>query len=367
VQSLQKQRLYHKIALPRIFHNFRQVGFQLGPDLPKVTDNEAIRTLFPRTFEQKVLLGHNSTIRKLKPLKVGVVFSGGPAAGGHNVVIGLHDALKLLNEESTLIGFLDGPSGILNSKYIPLPCEVLDPYRNMGGFDLLGSGRTKIETAEQLAAAKKTVQSLELDGLIIIGGDDSNTNVAVLAEYFLQQDCPTKVIGVPKTIDGDLQNPYLQISFGFDTACKTYSEMIGNIARDAMSSKKYTHVIKVMGRSASHIALECAFRTHPNLTLISEEVAAKKMTLANVVNKMADVIEMRAKEERNYNVIVVPEGLIEFVEDVKILIAELNDLLATSTNDVAAKLSSPSKACFDSLPEKIRWVKGILMEMCKFL
>jgi pyrophosphate--fructose-6-phosphate 1-phosphotransferase len=329
LESLLKQRLGHKIGLPRIFHNFRQVGFQAGPDLLKVPNSEEIRTLFPKTHAQKVMLGHNSTMRKLLPLKVGVLFSGGPAAGGHNVVIGLYDGLKLLNEESSLIGFIDGPSGLLDNDYIPLPTEMLDNFRNLGGFDLLGSSRTKIESPEQLAAAKKTVEGLDLDSLIVIGGDDSNTNVAILAEYFLQQNCKTRVLGVPKTIDGDLQNPYLQISFGFDTACKTYSEMIGNIARDAMSSKKYTHVIKVMGRSASHIALECAFRTHPNLTLISEEVAAKKMTLADVVKQIADTVEARAKEDRNYNIILVPEGLIEFVNDLKIeaLPEKIRDLL----------------------------------------
>jgi len=356
--SLQKLRLHYQPVIPRIFHNYRQVGFSPGPESLSRKDVEEIRALFPKTHKQEMLLGHNSTIRNTKPLKVGVVFSGGQAAGGHNVIIGLYDGLKLLNEESTLIGFLEGPGGIVSGKSISLERELLAKYRNQGGFDLIGSGRTKIETDEQLNAALKVVQNFQLDGLVIIGGDDSNTNAAVLAEYFLQKRCSTKVIGVPKTIDGDLQNEHLQISFGFDTACKTYSEMIGNIARDALSAKKYTHIIKLMGRSASHIALECAFRTHPNLVFIGEEVAEKKITLKALVDQITGVIEKRAQDGKNYGVILLPEGLIEFIPEMTTLIRELNGFMANAPNapeeGILPQLSYEARACYESLPEKIR-------------
>ncbi|MBS3904435.1 MAG: diphosphate--fructose-6-phosphate 1-phosphotransferase [Simkania sp.] len=361
---LNKVRLQYKPALPLFLHNFRQLGF--SPDSNNVfnTEAEEISRLFPRTFGQPLLHGHNSTLRNLRPLHVGVVFSGGQAAGGHNVIIGLHDALKTLHENSSLVGFIGGPNGIINGKTLPLTPELLLKYRNQGGFDLIGSGRTKIETPEQLKSALQVVETLKLDGLVIIGGDDSNTNAAILAEYFMQQGCLTKVIGVPKTIDGDLQNKHLQISFGFDTACKTYAEMIGNLAKDAISDKKYTHVVKVMGRSASHIALECAFRTHPNLTLIGEEIASKKMTLQAVVDEVVEVIETRAKNGKNYGLIIIPEGLIEFIPELQTLIKELNTILASSSgvpeNEIIGQLSTNAKACYEVLPENIR--KQLLVE-----
>jgi pyrophosphate--fructose-6-phosphate 1-phosphotransferase len=269
-------------------------------------------------------------------------------------VAGLYDGLKFLNANSSLIGFLDGSKGLLENRSLPLSLETLAGYRNTGGFDLLGSARIKIETPSQLAAAKNTVERLGLDGLVVIGGDDSNTNVAILAEHFLQEKCTTRVIGVPKTIDGDIQNAYLHISFGFDTASKIYSEMIGNIARDALSSKKYTHIIKVMGRSASHIALECALKTHPNLTLISEEVAAQEMTLSMVVQKIVTLIGRRAKSGKNYNVIVIPEGIIEAIEEVRVLISELHYLLQYPPSDICAHLSEGSAELFASLPERFQ-------------
>ncbi len=358
MQSLRKLRLQYQPVLPLLFHNFRHLEFSPGEEYHPGKDAEEISRLFPKTFGRPMMYGHNSAERELRALKVGVVFSGGQAAGGHNVIIGLFDGLKSLHNESTLVGFIGGPGGVVSGKTLLLTADVLTNYRNQGGFDLLGSGRTKIETEEQLQATVQVMQNLKLDGLVIIGGDDSNTNAAVLAEYFLKQGCSTKVVGVPKTIDGDLQNPHLQISFGFDTACKTYSEMIGNIARDAMSAKKYTHVIKVMGRSASHIALECAFRTHPNLTLIGEEVEAKKMTLQAVVEEMAGVIEKRAQSGKHYGVIIIPEGLIEFIPEIKALTSELNKLLAESKGateaELLGKLSKDAKACLVSLPEKIQ-------------
>ncbi len=356
--SLSKLRLEYRPSVPRLFHNFRQVGF-LREELANTgKDASEIRTLFPRTFAQPLVYGHNSTEKPLKPLKVGVVFSGGQASGGHNVICGLYDGLKTLNKDSTLVGFIDGPGGIVSGKSIPLTPELLAPFRNQGGFDLIGSGRTKIETEEQLSATLSVVQNLQLDGLVIVGGDDSNTNAAILAEYFLQKGCTTKVIGVPKTIDGDLQNPHLQISFGFDTACKTYSEMIGNIERDALSSKKYTHIIKLMGRSASHIVLECALKTHPNLALIGEEIAQKQMSLSAVVKEIVEVVEKRAQNGKNYGVILLPEGLIEFIPELGALISELNAKLASNhqaqESDAMGMLTEGSRKCFEALPPAIR-------------
>lgn len=318
--------------------------------------HEKIQALFPFIREQAVLSGQKGQKRASKPLQVGVVLSGGQAAGGHNVIIGIHDCLKQLNSNSRLFGFLDGPSSIISGKSKELTAQTIAPYRNQGGFDMIGSGRTKIETEEQLSAALSVVQKMKLDALIIIGGDDSNTNAAILAEYFLKHGCTAKVIGVPKTIDGDLKNAYVATSFGFDTAAKTYSEIIGNIARDALSAKKYYHFIKLMGRSASHIALECALATQPNLTLIGEEVAEKKMTLVQIVNDIADLIVKRAEMGKNYGIVLIPEGLIEFIPEIGVLIKELNPLLNAETpiSEISSKLSSPSQQCYTALPERIR-------------
>lgn len=278
-----------------------------------------IENLFPKTCPAFLVKGNFGMDRSFKSLRIGVVFSGGPASGGHNVIAGIFDALKKMHRESRLFGFLDGPGGIVNGKSKEITQSMLDPYRNQGGFDLIGSGRTKIETDEQFQAALKSVKALNLDGLVIIGGDDSNTNAAVLAEFFLSQNCATKVVGVPKTMDGDLQNAFVEISFGFDTATKTYSELIGNIARDAPSSGKYYHFIKLMGRSASHVTLECALATHPNIALIGEE----KKSLAKITSEIADLIMKRAEMGKNYGVIILPEGLVEFMPDLQTFLASL--------------------------------------------
>lgn len=305
-----------------------------------------------------------------KPLRVGVVLSGGQAAGGHNVICGLFDALRQIHPDSRLFGFLNGPSGIVQGQYKELSKEVLAEYRNQGGFDVIGSGRTKIETQEQFLKTCEHMKALSLDGLVIIGGDDSNTNAAYLAEYFKAHDVSTTVVGVPKTIDGDLQNEIVRISFGFDTACKVYSEIIGNIARDALSNKKYYFFVKLMGRSASHITLECALRTHPNLAFIGEEIAAQKKTLADIVQEIIELICERSKIGLEYGVILIPEGLIEFMCDVKILIAELNQLLSneyqhlSKIQDIADPdkkrsyisdfLTPESKRCYDLFPRLIQ-------------
>lgn len=354
MSRLQKLRAEHKPELPKILQNLHQVRFEKGGPTSSVADQGEIQKYFPQTFGRPVLKGKEGDQRKTSPLKVGVVLSGGQAAGGHNVISGLFDALKALNPQSRLFGFLGGPSGIVENKTIEITQEVIAPYRNQGGFDLIGSGRTKIETDEQLDASLKTAQALGLNGIVVVGGDDSNTNAAILAEYFLKHGCKTVVIGVPKTIDGDLKNEYIPISFGFDTAAKTYAEMIGNIERDALSAKKYYHFIKLMGRSASHITLECALATHPNVALIGEEIEAKKMTLAQVTKEVADVVEERAKRGMNYGVVLVPEGLIEFIPEVKTLIQELNSLVAKEEKEIASKLSGPSKSCFLALPEEIQ-------------
>ena len=346
---LQKARLQYQPSIVPILQNVQEVCFEEGAPL-----KSSLIHLFPS-------LAHFLPLRTTKgkapsaPKRVGVVLSGGQAPGGHNVITGLFDALQEHNPESTLIGFLNGPSGIIKNKSIPLTREYLASYRNQGGFHAIGSGRTKIETPEQFHAALECVKKEKLDGLVIVGGDDSNTNAAFLAEYFLKNDSKTCVVGVPKTIDGDLQNEAIEISFGFDTACKVYAETIGNICSDALSAKKYTFFIKLMGRSASHIALECALQTQPNVTLIGEEILSKKETLHHVVDEIANVVEARSKQGKEYGVIIIPEGLIEFLVDVKALIRELNRLLATESKEPLEKLlSSSSRECFLMLPASIR-------------
>ncbi|MGL4539696.1 MAG: diphosphate--fructose-6-phosphate 1-phosphotransferase [Candidatus Rhabdochlamydia sp.] len=319
--------------------------------------NEEIEALFPLTFGLSILRAQKKGTSKNCLLRVGVVFSGGQAAGGHNVITGLLDALILLHPESRLFGFLEGPSGIITGKYKELTKELVQSYRNQGGFDLIGSGRTKLETAEHLASALNTVEQMQLDGLVIIGGDDSNTNAAVLSEYFKSNNSQTVVVGVPKTIDGDLKNSYVATSFGFDTACKIFSEAIGNIARDCLSAKKYYHFIKLMGRSASHIALECGLATHPNMVLIAEEVVAEKKTLQQITNQIADLVCERAEKGKNFGVILIPEGLIEFIPEIGVLIQELNRLLADPSIDVKEiknKLTKDSRNSFISLPKEIQ-------------
>lgn len=323
-------------------------------------DTEELQKHFAHTFGQPVLLGKIGQKKQAPALKVGVVFSGGQAAGGHNVITGLFDALKVLNTKSQLFGFLEGPSGIVEGKSRELTAEILDGYRNRGGFDLIGSGRIKIETEEQLAAALKVMQRDQIDALVVIGGDDSNTNAAILAEYFETHGCKTRVIGVPKTIDGDLRNEFVQTPFGFDTACKVYAELIGNIAKDLLSAKKYTHFIKLMGRSASHITLECALATQPNFSLIGEECASKGLTLQKLTSEIADCICKRAELGKNYGVILIPEGLVEFLPDMKLLLSELSTQSAASPEVAVEKLTPASKSCYLALPESIQ--KQLLLE-----
>lgn len=346
--------------LPELLKDLKSLSMKKGESTTSISDPDELKKLFPKTFGRPHLHFEKGGGREEKPLKIGVVLSGGQAAGGHNVISGIFDALKQFHPNSELIGFLNGPSGIIDGKYETLDEEKLSPFRNTGGFNLIGSGRTKIESDEDLQKSKAVIEKLGLNGLVIIGGDDSNTNAAVLAEYIGDH---VSVIGVPKTIDGDLKNPYVEVSFGFDTACKTYSEMIGNIGRDALSAKKYYHFVKLMGRSASHIALECALKTQPNLTLIGEEVAANNQTITQITDQIAEVVEKRAKEEKKYGLILIPEGLIEFIPEMKILIKELNKLVSESDHDatsVKTKLSTECLKTFESLPEKIQ--KQLLLE-----
>lgn len=353
--SLQHLATEFSLEIPVILQDLQHVSLEPF-DLPNTSD--VIAPLFPHLTSQNPVRGHKGKVAHMRRLKVGVVFSGGQASGGHNVIAGLFDALKKMDKSSELIGFINGPDGIIKNKTKTITTELLKAYRNQGGFDLIGSGRTKIETDEQLEQSLSTVKAHELDGLVIIGGDDSNTNAAVLAEYFLAHGVSTKVVGVPKTIDGDLKNDHVPVSFGFDTAAKVYSELIGNIARDALSAKKYTHFIKLMGRSASHIALECALATQVNAVLISEEVSEKKLTLRQITNSLADIICERSDLNKNYGIILIPEGLIEFIPEIGSLISELNHFLAKETSpklqEVRSKLSKESLVCFDSLPEKIQ-------------
>ena len=320
-----------------------------------------IKKLFPHIYGKPTLTFAKAVKSENKPYRVGVVLSGGQAPGGHNVVSGLLDGIRSASPKSVLIGFLGGPSGLIEDKFVELTPAFVKDYRNTGGFDIIGSGRTKLETEEQFKSALSTMQSHKLDALVIVGGDDSNTNACMLAEYIAGKGSPITVIGVPKTIDGDLKNSEIGTSFGFDTASEVYSELVGNICRDANSAKKYWHFIKLMGRSASHITLEVALQTQPNLTFISEEIAEKKMTLSQVVKSITDAVVRRAEMKKNFGVIVIPEGLIEFIPEVKKLIAELNDLLA-GKDDFAAlsmddklqfvnkNLTAASSQVFSSLP-----------------
>lgn len=346
---LQKHRLSYKPVLPKVLQK-GPVGVVavMGKATKSVADQAAVKKMFPNTYGMPQIsfkAGTNKNITK-KAVRVAVVLSGGQAPGGHNVIAGLLDGLKKANSKNKLFGFLGGPSGILENKFIEITPNLMADYRNTGGFDMIQSGRTKIETDEQLATAKENILKNKIDALVIIGGDDSNTNAGIIAEYFKQQKVDTSVIGVPKTIDGDLKNEHIEASFGFDTATKIYSEMVGNICRDVNSARKYWHFIRLMGRSASHIALEVAFKTHPNIVLIGEEVLAKKMTLAQIVDSLAKVVVARAKDKKNFGVVLVPEGLIEFIPEMKALIAALNDLLADNEKELNACKSFEEKKKF---------------------
>ncbi len=334
-----------------------QVSLQEGEATQSVADQEAIRELFPNTYGLPVIKveSRKSKVEShgTEPLNVGVILSGGQAPGGHNVISGIFDGLKRVNPDGKLYGFLGGPSGLIDGKYIELTADIIDRYRNTGGFDIIGSGRTKLEETWQFDKGIEVCRQLGITAIVIIGGDDSNTNACVLAEYYLQKQCGIQVIGCPKTIDGDLKNAMIETSFGFDTACKVYSELIGNIQRDANSAKKYWHFIRLMGRSASHIALECALQTQPNICIISEEVEHKQMTLQQIVDDIARVVAARAEKGLNFGTVLVPEGLIEFIPAMRVLIQELNDLLADNKALDLNGLTPASRQLYESLPQAI--------------
>ncbi len=337
LSELQQERLKHKPQLPAILKNkFSLIKPKTGKKTGSKSDEKKLQEIFKNTFGKPIITfikGKNNNINK-NPINVGVVLSGGQAAGGHNVICGIFDALKKANKKSKLIGFLGGPSGIIENKLKELTKDIIDKYRNTGGFDMIGSGRTKIETEEQFEKTKINVIKNKIDALVIIGGDDSNTNAALLAEYFAKEKMNTQVIGIPKTIDGDLKNEEIETSFGFDTAVKIYSELTGNICRDVLSAKKYWHFIRLMGRSASHITLEVALQTNPNIALIGEEVLQNNWTLSKIVDYICDAIIKRAELGKNYGVILVPEGLIEFIPEFKELIKNLNEIMAKNEDEL---------------------------------
>lgn len=360
---LQIARASYQPKLPGVFK--KDVLLVEGEATRSVADQEDIQKLFPNTYGMPLVTFKEGERKEYPQVNVGVILSGGQAPGGHNVISGLFDGLKKLNPKNRLFGFLGGPSGLVDHKYIELTKDIIDDYRNTGGFDIIGSGRTKLEETEQFDKGIEICHELGIKAIVIIGGDDSNTNACVLAEYYLQKKTGIQVIGCPKTIDGDLKNEMIETSFGFDTACKVYSELIGNIQRDANSAKKYWHFIRLMGRSASHITLECALQSQPNICIVSEEVEAKNMTLNDVVDSIVKVVVDRADHGLNFGTVLIPEGLIEFIPAMKKLIAELNDLLADNeefnaleTNDekrqyVKAKLTPESRVVYSDLPKDI--------------
>lgn len=367
---LQKARYQYSPKLPGMLRNgISEICVKEGNATQSVADQEKIAALFPNTYGEKEITfekGENTSAAKKQV--VGVILSGGQAPGGHNVICGLYDALKATSKENVLYGFKNGPIGLLEDNYVEFDDAYIDAYRNTGGFDIIGSGRTKLETEEQFAVAARVCEKHGITAIVIIGGDDSNTNAAVLAEYFAAHNTGVQVIGCPKTIDGDLKNEDIECSFGFDTATKTYSELIGNIERDANSAKKYWHFVKVMGRSASHVALECALETQPNICLISEEVAAKKQSLSEIADYIADAVEKRSANGNNFGVAIIPEGVVEFVPEFKALIAEINELLAGNKTEefnalgsweekyafIEKGLTAESMAVFAILPQTIQ-------------
>ena len=342
LSPLQVARYQYSPKLPGMLRNgISEICVRNGGATESVADQEKIKALFPNTYgKNEITFQKGENTSEAKKLTVGVILSGGQAPGGHNVICGLYDALKALNPENVLIGFKGGPSGLLDNDFIVFEDDYINQYRNTGGFDIIGSGRTKLETEAQFAVVVENCKTHGVNALVIIGGDDSNTNAAVLAEYCAAHNTGIQVIGCPKTIDGDLKNEDIECSFGFDTATKTYSEIIGNIERDANSAKKYWHFVKVMGRSASHVALECALETQPNICLIGEEVAAKKMSLAQVADQIADSVASRAAKGWNFGVAIIPEGIVEFVPEFSVLIAEINELLAGAKADAFNNLPS---------------------------
>ena len=356
LSPLQIARYQYQPKLPGMLRNgIAEISVRDGGATQSVADQEKIAALFPNTYgKNEIIFEKGQNTSEARKLVVGVILSGGQAPGGHNVISGLYDSLKAINPENVLIGFKGGPSGLLDNDFIVFEDDYINAYRNTGGFDIIGSGRTKLETQEQFAIVVENCKNHGVNALVIIGGDDSNTNAAVLAEYCAAHNTGIQVIGCPKTIDGDLKNEDIECSFGFDTATKTYSELIGNIARDANSAKKYWHFIKVMGRSASHVALECALETQPNICLIGEEVAAKKMSLAQITDYIADSVAARAAKGWNFGIAIIPEGIVEFVPEFSVLIAEINELLAGAKADA-----------FNALPtwaDKFEFIKNGLTE-----
>jgi pyrophosphate--fructose-6-phosphate 1-phosphotransferase len=353
--ALQIERAKYQPKLPNALKS--NVKLVEGKNTESIADQNEIKALFPKTYGMPLISFEAGTEKaKYSAVNVGVILSGGQAPGGHNVISGIFDGIKNIHSDSKLYGFLGGPGGLVDHQYIELTGEIIDEYRNTGGFDIIGSGRTKLEETAQFDKGAEILKKLNIQALIIIGGDDSNTNACVLAEYYASSNSGIQVIGCPKTIDGDLKNEMIETSFGFDTATKVYSELIGNIERDANSAKKYWHFIKLMGRSASHIGLECALQTQPNITLISEEVAEKEQTLGEIVNDMAGVVAKRAANGETFGVALIPEGLVEFVPEMKALIAELNDLLAEGSDSEKKFKSFTNKA------EGRAFVAGILSE-----
>ena len=361
--ALQIARAAYQPKLPKALTG--AVAVKEGEATQSVADQEAIKKLFPNTYGMPLIQFVEGQAQNTAEMNVGVILSGGQAPGGHNVISGLFDGIKKLNPNNKLYGFILGPGGLVDHKYKELTADIIDEYRNTGGFDIIGSGRTKLEKEEQFEKGYEILKELGIKALVIIGGDDSNTNACVLAEYYAAKNYGVQVIGCPKTIDGDLKNEMIETSFGFDTACKTYSEVIGNIERDCNSARKYWHFIKLMGRSASHIALECALQTQPNICIISEEVEAKNMSLDDVVTYIAQAVADRAAAGNNFGTVLIPEGLIEFIPAMKALIAELNDFLAANGEEfnsiepnkqreyIISKLSAENSAIYASLPEGV--------------
>ncbi len=371
LSPLQIERLKYRPKLPASLANgINHLIAKEGSATEAVANKEEIKALFKNTYGKPTITFQTATESLPSTQRnVGVILSGGQAPGGHNVIAGLYDALKQANSNNKLFGFLGGPSGIIDGKYVEFNDEFINDYRNTGGFDIIGSGRTKLETEDQFQKALAVCKKLDISAVVIIGGDDSNTNAALLAEWFVKNNAGIQVIGCPKTIDGDLKNEQIEISFGFDTATKTYAELIGNIERDANSAKKYWHFVKIMGRSASHVALEAALQTQPNITLISEEVETKSMSLESVINYMVDIIVKRADMGKNFGIAVIPEGLIEFIPEMKSMIANLNDIMAELETDpdfanaptirekfaiVENRLSENNAKVYNSLPALIK-------------
>ncbi len=357
--ALQNARAAYQPKLPQALQG--AVKIKEGQATQSVGDQEEIKKLFPNTYGMPVVEFVPATEMNTQKMNVGVILSGGQAPGGHNVITGIFDQIKKPNPENRLFGFILGPGGLVDHNYMELTADIIDNYRNTGGFDMIGSGRTKLEKIDQFEKGLEIIRELDIKAIVIIGGDDSNTNACVLAEYYAAKNYGVQVIGCPKTIDGDLKNEQIETSFGFDTACKTYSELIGNIERDCNSARKYWHFIKVMGRSASHIALECALQTQPNICLVSEEVEAKDQSLDDIVTYIAETVATRAADGNNFGTIIIPEGLIEFIPAIKKLIAQLNDVLATpeakeiiSRSELIdyakAHLTPENLAVFNSLP-----------------